>query len=123
MNPIEEMMKKYGVKKIDPCEACTKKTWAECQACPKFEADPVYPPFTPEKQLETIKILSVSRNIEIFHSKSLKYNEFCRVRINDIAHSSVIHKSLYYALAALLNKCFDTFIPAQRQQIKEILEG
>ena len=122
MNPIEEMMEKFGVKPLDRCRICGAQEFALGQ-CAEVDCEIIFPPFTPKKQLEIIKILSVFHNIEIFCGRSSENNEFYRIRISDTLHSSVIHKSLEYALAALLNKCFDTFAPTQRQQIKEILEG
>lgn len=121
MNPMEEM-EKYGVKKVDPCEACTKKTWAECQACPKFEADPVYPPFTLEKQsqlellcMETVwyKGSTLHYFVTIFDDKQYIHHYQCQEI--DIAEYSK-EEALAKLLVALKNDL-------DNGKIKEILEG
>ncbi len=93
MNPIEEMMEKFGVTKQD-----------------------IYPPFTPEKQLEIIKILAkFTGSVTITNSLDEKW------AITTSAHPTVYFKNTEDALAYFLIN--SKGIKPWTQQIKEVLEN
>lgn len=120
MNPIEEMMEKFGVEKqLDVCQGCLKEE--NCEYCNKKSLG-VYalPDFTPEKQLEIIKLISQRTP---FYLDIKERNKHTLFTINT-DFGSASHFSFDKALAEFLLKIFYyCSTEALIQQIKEILEG
>lgn len=135
MNPIEEMMEKYGVKKVRPCDICDRLAPGDqtgyacigCNHCGKDEL--IYPPFTPEKQLEVIKLIaskkicSLTINNYDYNKRSCIYRIFSdHIQGGYIGWFCECNKDFAIALANILTNLFMHLTPTQRQQIKEILE-
>lgn len=124
MNPIEEMMEKYRVRKKTMCEWTCKDSEFCNASCVHYETKQnVYPPFTLKKQLSLFLLVCKLTRIEVSYKPSQTGQMFCKLDVVDKPHKSFIGLSFGKAVATLLRSCYDDLIPAQKQQIKEILEG
>lgn len=117
-NYIEEMMRIAGIKKRTMC-AWTCKGSDLCNvSCEHYETkQEVYPPFTPEKQLEIIKLIFKKCFIDIqdnnikftYHDSPVTYN----MDLNDFAQN----------LAALVNNIWRNLTEEDKEKVRRILEG
>lgn len=124
MNPIEEMMKKYGVvQKPDICWRCLhikKCENKECEVTIETNAQMEYPPFTPEKQLEIIKLISQRTTFGLEIEEKHKHTIFTINTNFGSIGSFTFEKALAEFLTNIFYYCSNE---AQKQQIKEILEN
>lgn len=110
MSVIDEMYKKYSVKKKRECEFTAAFLWCtipkKCKDCVLANTK-IYPPFTAEKQLELIKLIG----------KTLTSTE-CSDRLWDILWRNDFKE----ALANRVNLLYQDLTSKQHQEVKEILE-
>ncbi len=113
MNPIEEMMEKFGVES----KVVASYTF-ECGYNKKeYEKDVVeYPPFTPEKQLEIFNFVAKRPDFTLFFDAEKRW-------VFIIDEYVGCDKDLIFAFAKLITTLYSDLTAAQKQQIKEILEG
>lgn len=125
MNPIEEMMKKYGVE--PEIYETPGRDWDD-EGLASWYTEKVYPPFTPEKQLEILQFIMLHPEIDEIRQY---YNEPSRtwnitaISLPEMGQTfSVSGCNNDYAscLAELMTTFSQILTPNQRQQIKEILE-
>jgi len=132
MNPIEEMMERLGVKKKTMCEWTCKDSEFCNASCEHYETkQDVYPPFTPEKQLEIIKLIGcyITKNY-IRWGEGATYSGYFDPATKTYRQQTDWAKSYYYedqkSFECALAQLTTELVQAQRvniQQIKEILEG
>lgn len=127
MNPIEEMMEKYGVKKKLSC--ISPKNF-NCVYCSLYDSDKMhckrgkrFPLFTPKKQIDLLIYILNVIDIVISAPRAENGDIFCKLDIVNKSHKSFIGLDFGKALATLVRSCYTDFTPTQKQQIKEILEG
>ena len=98
----------------------------QCEDCENF----VYPPFTAEKQLELIKLLSKVTLADYFQFFFYEIKEewvFRLFMITEMSCESAYtyesrNKDFAEALAGLINNLWQDLTEEERKQIKEILE-
>lgn len=129
MNPIEEMMKKYGVErpKEIPHKCLQRLEPYNCLGCMKYDEEKEectneggYPQFTPEKQLEIIKLISQRTPFGLEIEEKHKHTIFTINTDFGSIGSFIFEKALAEFLTTIFYYCSTE---AQIQQIKEILEG
>lgn len=108
MNEVEKMYKNCNIKKYRLLDRDNKLKW-------------VYPPFTAEKQLELIKLLSCYYNITISKNFENDYTFQCE---GDDVRRYVFTSGQDFAeqIASFVNICYELLPEEERKQIKEILE-
>lgn len=125
MNEIEKMYenanikaKEYCDRDSDACMTCCPE-WENRQDCWKYKS--VMPPFTAEKQIELIKLLSYYYDITISKNFENDYKFQCE---GDDVRPYVFTSGQGFAeqLAVFVNMCFEYLPEEEREQIKEILE-
>lgn len=84
----------------------------QCEDCENF----VYPPFTPEKQLELIKWLGIRDEFNFYQNKVTKDWIFYD------HEKDATHYNFELGLASWVNYLWQDLTDAERTQIKEILE-
>lgn len=124
MNEVEKMYENANIKKeVIPCPAkyygydCTRNNWDDEDCSCDIEG---YPPFTPEKQLELIKLLSYYYNITISKNFENDYTFQCE---GDDVRRYVFTSGQDFAeqIASFVNLCYELLPEEERKQIKEIL--
>lgn len=120
MNEVEKMYSNAGIGKRMTCFfECSRKTCSV--VCEHFEKlDMSYPPFTAEKQLELIKLLSYYYNITISKNFENDYTFQCE---GDDVRRYVFTSGQDFAeqIASFINMCYELLPEEERKQIKEIL--
>ncbi|MCM1339988.1 MAG: hypothetical protein NC191_09990 [Muribaculaceae bacterium] len=126
MNPIEEMMEKYGVERPKEMPyACLQRLQPyNCLGCMKYDEDKKectiegdYPDFTPEKQIEIYQMIAPkATGLTIFLDEEQDW-----VFIIDEEYVG-FNKDYVCAFAMLLKNIHCALTPTQRQKIKEVLE-
>lgn len=139
MNPIEEMMEKYGVKPKKPFRstATGHKAYFTVPAMEKrsdkdywelIEGADIYPPFTPEKQLELLKYITLLPDIDEikqYYNEPSKTWNITVISIPEMGHTfsaTGSNNDFAFSLAELIITLHPMLTPTQRQEIKEILE-
>ncbi|MBO7696223.1 MAG: hypothetical protein J6T10_26605 [Methanobrevibacter sp.] len=121
MNEVEKMYENAGILKecLSPC--LINKTWRKYHDCPNCNKRKNYPPFTAEKQLELIKLLSYYYNITISKNFENDYTFQCE---GDDVRRYVFTSGQGFAeqIASFINMCYELLPEEERKQIKEILE-
>lgn len=124
MNPIEEMMEKYGVIKGCPCDFCDRLAAGDqigysCNGCSHCGEDKeIFPTFTAEKQLGIIKLIGLLGNVCL--TKRMYHNNNWCITTH---HKNGIgeNQDFSQALAQLTINLLEAG-ESDKQQIKEILE-
>ena len=122
-NHIEQLMKAAGVE----CSTMCKPIGANCKAgCDNCERRKVfYPSFTPEKQLELIKLIVNTKKVECFYIQKRK-NDFkisCLLETTNFAASVIATDPVMeVALAKLLIKLL-TKNELDKSEVRRILEN
>ena len=120
MSEIEKLYELVGFKRSKPsCAECFLDRHSCCRSyneCPEL-----YPPFTAEKQLELIKLLSYYYNITISKNFENNYTFQCE---GDDVRPYVFTSGQDFAeqLAVFVNMCFEYLPEEEKQQVKGILE-
>lgn len=112
MNEIEELYKKAGVEKVRVNEQIIPSS-GEC-----IGYDLVYPSFTPEKQIELLKVIMHGTWIEMAQHFDTK---FFMGEIDFRKHFEA--ETFEEVLAGITRLLWEEFSPRQKEEIKEILEG
>ena len=112
MNKIDMLYEKANVEKIRVNEQIIPSS-GEC-----IGYDLVYPSFTPEKQLELLKVIMHGTWIEMAKHFNTGYY------MGEIDFKShVEEKTFDEALAAIANLLWENISDKDKEEIKEILEG
>ena len=117
MTEVEKLYKLAGFKIVPKCEDYS------CVVCDEYEkcARGKYPPFTAEKQIELIKILSKLKDFEfesVFARNS--YIVGCRECESNDKHWAE-NKEFEQALAELIINLWQDLTSEEQEQIREIL--
>lgn len=121
MNAINEMYKKYGIKRVRECELTDACLWCtipkKCKDCVLANTK-IYPPFTAEKQLEILKIIGLLGNICI---TKREYNDMWCITTH---HKNGMGQDLIFeeALSKWITNIYDSLSITIRNKVKEILE-
>ena len=123
MNEIEKMYSNAGIeKKVIPCPAkyygynCTRNNWDDEDCSCDIEG---YPPFTAEKQLNIIKWLLKSYDIDFSQLGERIDTSLDGVNcISGLGSGNTFEESL----AQAINDLWQDLTDADKAQIKEILE-
>ena len=129
MTEIEKMYENAGVKYLD--SVCSIKELfntkfvndcnfgISCYSCPLNK-----PPFTTEKQLELIKLISLQGQVVIENWKERGFNVEFRANSNMryITMDCITRKTVEEALAQIINDIWQDLTEEEHKQIKEILE-
>lgn len=109
MSKVEEMYKVIGFEpEIVPRYSLN---------CEYYEVDKGYPPFTMEKQLKLIQLLSQQCDLTISHFSKYEFTHF-----DGINQVKVKRKSFEEALAELVVKYWKELSVLEQTKIKEILK-
>lgn len=126
---MSEIEKMYRAAKVVPshhyCNECQYDMSAECPIrCPDNVA--VYSPFTPEKQLNIIKLISKQGQIiiENWEKDNRGFNITFRANSNlrYITMDCITRKTVEEALAQIVNDLWQDLTEEEKQQVKGILE-
>lgn len=133
-NLIDRMMEKYGVEcpneRPQDCKQRINQFGFTCLGCMEFDEEKEecthkgsFPPFTPEKQLKIIKLMNVYGGFEIYRNKITFRIYHLGMEFNHCCDMAAFRGSFEETMAYLMVVIYSRITPAQRQQIKEILEG
>lgn len=120
MNPIEEMMKAAEVDTTIQKFNVVKKEWEV--------VGHKLPDFTPEKQLEVLKFIILHTEIDEirqYYNEPSKTWNITATSLPEMGHTfsfSGCNADYAFCLAELMATFCQILTPAQKQQIKEILE-
>ncbi len=124
MNEIEKMYEKLNIKKEYECNA--PACYRDLNACPLWCKNcehliSFYPPFTAEKQIRLVEILS-KRTLKVFTNEQ----PFCvKVSVKDQKNDYFIgceELNFGSALANLVSHLWQDLTEEEKQQVKEILK-
>ena len=115
MSEIEKMYENAGIEKECNCTNYDSRCFQDCTKCEN------YPPFTAEKQIELIKLLS-TKELKIRTNKQ-PYAVYIGV-LGDDNTCFYGCEGLYFeeTLSELINKLWQDLTEEERNQIREILE-
>ena len=120
MSEITKLYENVGIEKIRNCKGCE---YEEEDICPDncSQQQLEYPPFTAEKQIALIKLLSYYYNITISKNFENDYTFQCE---GDDVRRYVFTSGQDFAeqLASFVNMCYEFLPEEEQQQLKEILE-
>lgn len=117
MSEVTKLYKNAGVLKecLSPCYI--NKTWRKTHDCPNCDNRENYPPFTAEKQLSLIKLLS--KYLIHIDSDNGKYEVYI-LSIGNLQYD--YYDTFEETLAYCINNLWQDLTEEERKQIKEILE-
>ena len=118
MSEIEKMYENAGFEtEIVPCYSLN---------CEYFEVNKGYPPFTAEKQIAIIKLISKQGQviIENWEKDNRGFNVTFRANSNlrYITMDCITRKTVEEALAQIVNDIWQDLTEEEKQQVKGILE-
>ena len=123
MKEVEKMYKNAGIAKIGN-KKCTPAEFLDCQnycfisennKCDKFSFE--YPPFTPEKQIALLQLLTQQCDLTISH-----FTEWEFIHYDGQEPTQVTGKDFIETFVKLINAYWQSLTEEERAQIKEILE-
>lgn len=124
MNEVEKMYSNAGVKKYkkDYCgwDSNCPYPYHKCNdKCPyyKYEDNEQYPPFTAEKQIAILKLLTQRCDLTISH-----FTEWEFIHYDGQEPLQITGKDFTETFAKLISAYWQDLTEEERKQIKEILE-
>ena len=115
MSEIEKMYRRCKIKRQQTCrssDTCYNGSLNKCEGCNSYQ----FPPFTPEKQIEILKLLCQRRFIEFGTTPDNEYflydHDCCQT------HS----KHFEEAVSEFVCTLWQDLTPEEKQQVKGILE-
>lgn len=128
MSEITKLYENAGIKKLLYCDICKAQEHA-LGLCAETKCEPFYPPFTPEKQIELIKLLinhPMLDEISLFFnepSKTYNLRVYSLPEIGDFRSTyTETQNSFEDMLAGLINNLWQDLTEEEKQQVKGILE-
>lgn len=122
MTEIDKMYENAGINKRE-IENCTYKNSTPCghscddgEDCPYLEIKNDYPPFTAEKQLELIKLLTRQCDLTISHFRKWEFLYF-----DGQEPTQATGKDFSETFAKLVNAYWEFFAEKEKEQIRKIL--
>ena len=119
MSEVEKMYENAGVKKLLYCDICNAQEHA-LGLCAETKCEPFYPPFTPEKQLELVKWLSINYLIE-FKKIDSTQEYYIGVVTDNNKREWWASVNFENALAAIINNLWQDLTAKGRTEIRSIL--
>ena len=127
MSEVEKLYSLAGVEKeFEQPAKCRKNPYVTCDGCMSYDDGKClnrkdYPPFTAEKQIELIKLLSYYYNITISKNFENDYTFQCE---GDDVRRYVFTSGQDFAeqLASFVNMCYELLPEEEQNEIREILK-
>lgn len=125
MLEIEKLYKNAGIEKeFEKPAECAKNPYITCDGCMLFDNikgkcnnKKDYPPFTAEKQLKIIKLLSQQCDLAISHFREWEFIHF-----DGQESTHITGKDFTETLANYINSLWQDLTEQEKAKIKEILK-
>ena len=117
MSEITKLYKNARVLKecLSPCYI--NKTWRKTHDCPNCDNRENYPPFTAEKQIAILQLLTQQCDLTISHFREWEF-----IHYDGQEPTQITGEDFTETFAKLINAYWQNLTPEEKQQIKEILQ-